>query len=385
MVQALLQITQAANVGANGQALKGDSGAAVVFSNADNTGVVSWAYELLYVPPGSSLVVHSQGPNTTPTFNIGTPTAGKAGCYRVRLTVADSSGNQDVDIRNFGLPTANNGWIIPPDQRLPPPLPLIGAGSKPDEMNFGGQAFGWQGDDNTARKLLYGILTDLDSGIAEAGRFLRRTLLRAGTGTHVCLPTATKARLRGGGGGGAGGGALGSAGNPSVGSCSSAAGVFDVLIALTAGLSIPYIVGAGGTPVVGAAGGDGHDTTATYNSIVYAGRKGRGGPFGASGSTLQVQGVVDGGIAENGDANYKGGVGGLAVRESGTSGMAGNGGNSAEAPGGFGTSSSIGASVSNDGGDGQFSSGGGGAIDFSGVGRKGGAGGEGFLWVYEYS
>jgi len=345
-------------------------------------------YELLYVPPGSALVVHSQGPNATPTFNMGTPTAGKPGCYRVRLTVTDSSGRQDVDIRNFGLPTPNNGWIIPPDQRLPVPLPLIGTGSKPDEMNFGGQAFGWAGDNNTARKLLYGILTDLDSGTAETGRFLRRTLYRAGTGTHVCLANATKVRLRGGGGGGAGGGAIAGAGNCSVGSAGGAAGVFDVLIDLAHGLSIPYVVGAGGTGAAGNAGGDGHDTTATYNSVVYAGRKGIGGVVGQAGSTVQFLGKTGSGIAENGDANYTGSSGTLGVRESGTSGVAGDGGASAEAPGGGGGSSNVGGNVSGGGSPGQFGSGGGGAINCNGSpggGNAGGAGGEGFLWVYEYS
>lgn len=162
---ALIQITQAANVGADGQALKGDTAADVVFSNADDTDVVLWKWELLYRPPGSAVPLVVQGPNTTSTFNMGTPTAAKPGCYRVRLTVTDASGKEDVDIRCFAVPTTVRGWIIPPDQREPPPLPLIGTGAKPDELNFGGQAFGWQGDDNVARKLLHQILVEIDAAL----------------------------------------------------------------------------------------------------------------------------------------------------------------------------------------------------------------------------
>lgn len=165
MVQALLQITQAANVGADGQALKGNTAAAVVFANSDDTDVVLWKYELLYRPPGSAVPLVTQGPNTTATFNMGIPTAAKPGCYRVRLTVFDAAGNLDVDIRNFAVPTPNRDWIIPPDQREPPPLPLVGVGAKPDECNFGGQAFGWTGDDNVARKLLHAILMEIDADL----------------------------------------------------------------------------------------------------------------------------------------------------------------------------------------------------------------------------
>jgi hypothetical protein len=165
MVQALIQITQAANVGADGHALVGDTAAAVVFSNADDTDVVSWKYELLYRPPGSAVPLATQGPGLTSTFNMGTPTAAKPGCYRVRLTVTDAAGNEDVDMRCFAVPTANFSWIIPPDQREPPPLPLVGTGAKPDECNFGGQAFGWAGDDNVARKLLHAILVEIDSNL----------------------------------------------------------------------------------------------------------------------------------------------------------------------------------------------------------------------------
>lgn len=160
---ALIQITQAANVGANGQALVGNTAAAVVFSNADNTDVASWEWQLLYVPPGSAIALTTQGPGPTQTFNMGTPTAAVPGCYRVKLTVRDAAGNADVDIRCFAVPTANRSWIIPPDQRFPPQLPLTGIGAKPDELNFGGQAFGWTGDTDNTRRLIYRMIKDIDA------------------------------------------------------------------------------------------------------------------------------------------------------------------------------------------------------------------------------
>jgi len=99
-------------------------------------------------------------------------------------------------------------------------------------------------------------------------------------------------------------------------------------------------------------------------------------------------GCVEGGDAEGGDQNIKGGPPGIAVRETATSGQGGNGGASAEAPGAVGPSSPIGTNTSADGEAGSFSSGGSGAINFNNSpadGNTGGAGGDGFLWVYEYS
>lgn len=219
------------------------------------------------------------------------------------------------------------------------------------------------------------------------GAFLRRTLIRAGSGTHVCGPDAAVVRVRGGGGGGAGGGAKAGVGQGSVGSAASAGGVFDVTFPLAAGSSIPYNVGAGGVGVLAGTGTDGSDTTVTYNGITYTGKKGLGGIASAGFASIIFLGHSPGGDAFNGDENIKGGPGEMSVVESGTSGVAGAGGASAEAPGGFGPNSAIGFSTSQDGGPGQFSSGGGGAIHFDNTpstGQTGGEGGEGFLWVYEF-
>lgn len=128
----------------------------ITVTNDDNTDVASWKIELLYNPPGSALgavpgtpLLVAEATSNTPSgnFTMDVP----HGCYRVQLTVWDSVGVSDVDIRNVGVPDGR-GVIIPPYQKLPDPLPLPDtglAGNKPDELNFGGQAYGWLGDGDT--------------------------------------------------------------------------------------------------------------------------------------------------------------------------------------------------------------------------------------------
>lgn len=167
MPTALLAFVQGPNSAPAGQAVAGTLvHGAVTVSNGDDTGVVSWKFEILYVPPGSALVPPIvQGPGVTATFMF---TPDVAGSYRLRLTVTDAQAVQDVDIRNFCVPFAAEGLIAPPYQRNPSPLPLTGVGAKPDEMNISGQPFGWDGDDVTSRKLLFQALKFLD-GIVTTG------------------------------------------------------------------------------------------------------------------------------------------------------------------------------------------------------------------------
>jgi hypothetical protein len=164
MPTALIKITQGAITDIAGRSVKGviDGATTVVFSNGDDTGVVLWTYELLYTPPGSGIAPTVQGPSVTDTYTMATPD--KPGCYRVRLTVEDAAGVEDVDIRNFGVDFPNVGFLVAPYQANPLPLPLVGVGAKPDEMNFGGQSFGWDGDENAARRLMYQAVWALDAG-----------------------------------------------------------------------------------------------------------------------------------------------------------------------------------------------------------------------------
>lgn len=160
-VSALLRFVQGPNSELAGQAVSGTlTDGACTASNGDNTGVVSWKYEMLYVPPGSAVPLTVQGPGITTTFSF---TPDVAGSYRVRLTVAGATPtDSNTDIRCFCVPFPN-GIIAPPYQRNPNPLPLTGTGGKPDEMNVGGQPYGWDGIDVPSAKLMYQVLKLVDS------------------------------------------------------------------------------------------------------------------------------------------------------------------------------------------------------------------------------
>jgi len=160
-VQALIRFIQGPNSGLAGEGVVGTlTDGACTVSNGDDTGVISWKYEMLYVPPGSAVPLTVQGPGPTTTFAF---TPDVAGTYRLRLTVAGTVvTDTETDIRCFAVPFPL-GLIAPPYQRNPDPLPLTGAGGKPDEMNLGGQPFGWDGDNNASRKLLYQALEKLDA------------------------------------------------------------------------------------------------------------------------------------------------------------------------------------------------------------------------------
>lgn len=198
MPSALLKFTQGATTDIPGRAVSGALGAAVVASNGDDTGVVSWTYELLNTPPGSGIAPTTQGPGPTATFAFGSPDV--PGSYRVRLTTEDGAGDTDVDIRNFCVPFPHNGLIAPPYQADPLPLPLTGSGAKPDEMNIAGQLFGWGGDDDATRKLLYQLLAQqplisngaLDTPDATPAELVRITLPNNYRGPVEAIFTANK-------------------------------------------------------------------------------------------------------------------------------------------------------------------------------------------------
>lgn len=150
-VTALIKFTQGMSIGTPGVAMKGVSGTPVFIENVNTTSIQSWKIDLVYVPqPGSSLVV-----GTLASANSNTPLASFTpdavpGCYRIQLKVypgAGFTGTPDVDIRNFAVPDAQ-GFVYPPYQELPPKIPVTGSGypgAKPDELNFSGQSFGWDG------------------------------------------------------------------------------------------------------------------------------------------------------------------------------------------------------------------------------------------------
>jgi hypothetical protein len=150
---ALLRFTQGLTIGANGQALKGVIGTAVMVLNSDDTDVASWQIDLVYVDPASALVpvtpyaFNDNGSVATATF-----TPDVRGSYRLVLKVWALPGRvgdpTDTDIRVFAVPEIN-GFVVPPAQLWPRPLPPLASGepgARASEFNFGGQADGWAGD-----------------------------------------------------------------------------------------------------------------------------------------------------------------------------------------------------------------------------------------------
>jgi hypothetical protein len=167
---ALLQFTQGTNVGPDGEALIVNTSAPVVISNSDNANVGSYLLELCYAPPGS---IYAFTPGTTAPTILAQgngvlsysfqPDVGVEGCYRFRLTTwteAGYAGGSDVDVRCIGVPFPN-GLIAPPYQKFPDPLslPSLTAPGKPNETNFGGQPYGWQG--GASDGLLYQALQSI--------------------------------------------------------------------------------------------------------------------------------------------------------------------------------------------------------------------------------
>jgi hypothetical protein len=134
----------------DGEALKVVASNAVTISNSNDLGMVAWTLELLWAPPSSthgpinpgSPTLLDSGDDVSPCAYDFTPDV--PGSYRFRLTVEDSGGTSDVDIRVITVPETN-GDLIAPYQKDPLPLEY---NVKPNELNFNGQPWGWAGDDS---------------------------------------------------------------------------------------------------------------------------------------------------------------------------------------------------------------------------------------------
>ena len=138
-VTALIQFTQGPNTDVAGRAVLGTlTDGACTISNGDNTNVVRWVFTLLFSPPGSALTTGVKQDGGTATYNF---TPDVVGSYRWQLDVYDAGTLTDQDIRVFSVPNFRD-IVVPPYQKLPDPIPLA---YKSDEMNFGGQAYGWLG------------------------------------------------------------------------------------------------------------------------------------------------------------------------------------------------------------------------------------------------
>lgn len=179
MTTALLKFTQGSLVGAVGQALFGAVGTPVTASNVDNTGVASWQIDLVYVDSASSVVVavpyaySNSGSVPQATWLPDVP-----GGYRLVLyvwSVVNRVGTpDDMDIRVFGVKGAS-GFFTPPSQIWPLPLPdprTLAPNAKPNELNFGGNAYGYAG--SGADGLLNSFIKAYSYGVGGVTNFIGR-------------------------------------------------------------------------------------------------------------------------------------------------------------------------------------------------------------------
>lgn len=218
---ALIKFVQGLNIGLNGQVLVGVAGTSVAISNVSNTDVASWKIDLVYVPPGSAVPVALplafNNASSTPAANF---TPDVTGSYRIVLTVYESinlTGNSNSDIRNFVVPEAKHGGVVPPYQQDPAPKPTLASGApgaKPNEMNIGGTELGWTGDGTeglVAQQLmrLDGGIFDTDIGVTPPGTFVEvvgssgdapvfHPIHIASDGTRLVIPPGTHPLVVGG-------------------------------------------------------------------------------------------------------------------------------------------------------------------------------------------
>jgi hypothetical protein len=172
---ALLKFKQGALIGPDGEALIVAPSVQVDIENSDNTDIQSWRLNLVYTPPGGGVAIAlplAENPaSATPASNV-TPDA-TPGCYRIQLIVYEGpsyTGDSDEDIRNFAVPDPVYGIVFPSYQVLPAKLPILGTGlpgEKPDELNFGGQPYGWDGEGTEG--LLLQFMRDVVAGTIGGG------------------------------------------------------------------------------------------------------------------------------------------------------------------------------------------------------------------------
>jgi len=160
---ALLKFRDGLSTGTAGVAFPTAFGQDLIIENATSgggSGIASWRITLCQAPPGcarerrpfvdplSSFVIAESASSSLPQATLTSLGAGFYGCYRIMMEVwtgTSYTGTKDTDIRNAGVPTPNKGIILPPFQLEPEPLVQGLPGSKPNEMNFGSQYWGWSG------------------------------------------------------------------------------------------------------------------------------------------------------------------------------------------------------------------------------------------------
>lgn len=213
---------------------------------------------------------------------------------------------------------------------------------------------------------------------AGAGALLAVQVIVA-SGAYVPTAGANRARIRMVGGGGAGGGATGGTGI-AAGGGAGAGGYFEKTI-IGAIVGGAVVIGPGG-----AGGGNGGDTSVTINGVTYTARGGSGGAAAPSVASSQINaggvGIAGGTVGDN---SYDGAPGeaGVTLREPAvltTSYV--RGGNGASSGLGSGARGTV---APGNGSPGAGYGGGGSGASAAAATFSGGNGGQGVLFIEEYS
>lgn len=109
-VNAAIAFKQGATTTAPGVAMIGTTGTSVIVSNGDDTNVENWEYEVVDVPPTSTVATGVQSDGGVPSYTF---TPDIAGGYLLHIVVTDADGNTAEDYRVFQV-YETSGRIIPP-------------------------------------------------------------------------------------------------------------------------------------------------------------------------------------------------------------------------------------------------------------------------------
>lgn len=215
-----------------------------------------------------------------------------------------------------------------------------------------------------------------------SGRWLKTTVLTAGT-TFTTGPETKSIFVRLQGGGGGGGGCTSVASAAGAGGGGGAGSYAEKTFTVAANNNYTYAIGALGAGVSGAAGAAGGSTTFAVGATTVTAPGGSGGTLGTAATTLTARlGGAGGAISTNGDLNAAGenGEPGFVLIVATAIGHGGNGGGSVFGKGGIGVIAAANGNAAI-----GYGAGGGGALTGASAVRTGGNGTAGIIAVDEYA
>jgi hypothetical protein len=215
-----------------------------------------------------------------------------------------------------------------------------------------------------------------------SGRWLKTTILTAGTSFTTQMATATIG-LRMVGGGGGGGSVAAAVSLSGGGGGGGAGGYLEKTVAVSPNTAYAYTIGAAGTAATAGAnnGGVGGDSTFVVGATTYTAKGGSGGIGGTAANPSANLGGAGGTVSTNGDVNSGGMPGQAGASYAAALAVSGNGGSGQFGSGGNGVKTTVAGAA----GLGNGSGGSGSCSISNGTAAAGGAGTAGLIAVDEYA